>query len=204
MVAPRIMLLQTLAACPAPAPPQWTMRLPMASSTGLPAAKASAVPPHMKVSVPATAPPVPPETGASSASRPLAPASACTTRALSTSMVEESISSAPSGTAPAISSQTTSTCLPAGSMVTTTCARRTQSSALSASARPAAVAASRAAGDRSKPVTPWPARRRLSAMGRPMLPSPMNATSAIPTSPQRPTSSRATIRRMISLVPSRI
>src|SRR5437660_957751 len=29
MVAPRIMLLQILAACPAPAWPQWTMRLPM-------------------------------------------------------------------------------------------------------------------------------------------------------------------------------
>ena len=62
---PRIMLLQILAACPAPAPPQWTIRLPILLRIGSPAAKASAVPPTMKVSVPAAAPPVPPDTGAS-------------------------------------------------------------------------------------------------------------------------------------------
>ncbi len=49
----------------------------------------------MKVSVPACAPPTPPETGASTISRPLASAAAATSRAVSTSMVEESISSEP-------------------------------------------------------------------------------------------------------------
>ena len=47
----------------------------------------------MKVSVPACAPPVPPDTGASSIARPFFSAAAATARALSTSMVEESISS---------------------------------------------------------------------------------------------------------------
>ena len=49
----------------------------------------------MKVSVPAVAPPTPPDTGASSISRPLFSAAAATARAVSTSMVEQSISSVP-------------------------------------------------------------------------------------------------------------
>ncbi len=68
MEMPRIMLLQILAACPAPAPPQCTIFLPMFSSTGLAAANALSSPPHMKVSVAPLAPPVPPDTGASTES----------------------------------------------------------------------------------------------------------------------------------------
>ena len=49
----------------------------------------------MKVSVPAAAPPTPPDTGASSETAPLAAASAWALRAESTSMVEQSISSVP-------------------------------------------------------------------------------------------------------------
>jgi hypothetical protein len=48
------------------------------------------------VSVPAVAPPTPPDTGASSIISPRASAAAATTRALSTSMVDESISKVPS------------------------------------------------------------------------------------------------------------
>src|SRR6202008_3135003 len=77
MEMPRIMLLQILAACPAPAPPQCTIFLPMFSSTGLAAANALSSPPHMKVSVAALAPPVPPETGASTDNTPCLAASAC-------------------------------------------------------------------------------------------------------------------------------
>ena len=77
MVAPRIMLLQILAACPAPAPPQWTMRLPMFSRIGFARANASSEPPHMKVSVPPVAPPTPPETGASRVSTPAAAPASC-------------------------------------------------------------------------------------------------------------------------------
>ena len=50
--------------------------------------------PTMKASVPASAAAVPPETGASANRKPAALASAATARALSTSIVDESISSA--------------------------------------------------------------------------------------------------------------
>jgi hypothetical protein len=95
MEMPRIMLLQILAACPAPAPPQCTIFLPMFSSTGFAAANALSSPPHMKVSVAPLAPPVPPDTGASTESMPCLAASACACLALSTSMVEQSMISAP-------------------------------------------------------------------------------------------------------------
>ncbi len=62
----------------------------MTSKSGRAVSKASGLPPAMKVRVPAAAPPVPPETGASTASRPAAVASAAAARALSTSTVEQS------------------------------------------------------------------------------------------------------------------
>ncbi len=49
----------------------------------------------MKVSVAAVAPPTPPDTGASSIMRPFCSAAAATARAVSTSMVEQSINSVP-------------------------------------------------------------------------------------------------------------
>ena len=67
----------------------------MISKSGRAAAKASGVPPAMKVSVPAAAPAVPPDTGASTARRPAAVASAAAARALSTSTVEQSMKAAP-------------------------------------------------------------------------------------------------------------
>ena len=45
----------------------------MVSRIGFARANASSAPPTMKVSVPAVAPPIPPETGASSVSKPAAP-----------------------------------------------------------------------------------------------------------------------------------
>ena len=89
------MLLQILAAWPAPTAPVCTMFLPIFSRIGRALAKAASPPPTMKVSVPAVAPPTPPETGASTISSPAFCASAPTWRALSTSMVEQSISSVP-------------------------------------------------------------------------------------------------------------
>src|SRR6185503_15140535 len=72
---PRIMLLQILAACPAPTSPQWMTRLPTTPSrNGLAASNAALLPPHMMVSVPALAPLTPPETGASRDRQRLAPA----------------------------------------------------------------------------------------------------------------------------------
>ncbi len=80
----------------------------------------------MKVSVPPLAAAIPPETGASTASSPRALAALATSRAVSTSIVEQSISSAPGRAAPnTVSVYTLATCLPAGSMVTTTSASLT-------------------------------------------------------------------------------
>ena len=127
----------------------------------------------MNVSVAPFAPPTPPDTGASIDSAPICAASACALRALSTSMVEESIHSDPAlrGRSP----QTPSTCRPAGSMVTTTSAAPAACAALSAIFTPSFAAASRDSATRSTPVTSCPALTRLAAIGPPMLPSPMKA-----------------------------
>ena len=69
------------------------MFLPIACSIGSPRANAVSLPPTMKVSVAAVAPPTPPDTGASSISKPATRAASVTVRALSTSIVEQSISS---------------------------------------------------------------------------------------------------------------
>ena len=68
-------LLQILATWPMPVAPQCTMFWPMPCSTGCSCANSSGVAPTMKVSVPAAAPPVPPETGASASGLPWAAAS---------------------------------------------------------------------------------------------------------------------------------
>ena len=92
---PRIMLLQIFAAWPAPTEPAWTMVLPIFSRIGRARAKASASPPTMKVSVPAAAPPTPPDTGASTKAKPFSAATFATERAVSTWMVELSMKRAP-------------------------------------------------------------------------------------------------------------
>ena len=84
----RIMLLQTLAAWPSPAPPQCTTRRPIASSSGRAASKSSSDPPTMNASVAFSAPTTPPDTGASIERWPAASASACAARASSTAIVE--------------------------------------------------------------------------------------------------------------------
>ncbi len=75
----------------------------------------------MKVSVAASAPTTPPDTGASSMLKPAAAAAACTARAVSTSMVEESIKSVPLSAAASTPScrKTARTFSPTGNIVTT-------------------------------------------------------------------------------------
>ncbi len=90
-----IMLLQILATWPLPMPPQCTMFLPIACRIGLAISKSFVSPPTMKVSVPASAPPTPPDTGASTIGQPFAFASIATSRAVSGSMVDESMSGVP-------------------------------------------------------------------------------------------------------------
>ena len=71
------------------------MVLPISCRIESARSNARSLPPTMKVSVPAVAPPTPPDTGASSIIRPFASAAAATARAVSTSMVEQSISRVP-------------------------------------------------------------------------------------------------------------
>src|SRR6056297_2795814 len=132
MVAPRIMLLQILADCPFPAGPQYTAFCPMISKSSEAVLNPASSPPTMKVSVPAVAPPTPPDTGASSAESPASSACAATSRALSTSTVEQSSSTAPASIAGITSSATARRILPLGSMVMTTCASRAASAAVAA------------------------------------------------------------------------
>src|SRR4051794_8376426 len=172
---PRIILLQIFAACPAPASPQWTTRLPICARIGSARAKASALPPAMKVSVAAFAPPTPPDTGASSAGQPRSWAMAWAFRALSTSTVEQSMASALDVIAGRMSLHTESTCLPAGSMVTTASASATASRTEPAITTPVSRAASQEAAARSKPATLCPALTRLAAIGSPLWPRPINA-----------------------------
>ena len=94
----------------------------------------------MKVSVAPLAPPVPPETGASTDGRPCLAASACACLALSTSIVEQSMINAPFFIAGTTSFHTESTCLPAGSMVMTVSASFTDATELSAIPAPSLLA----------------------------------------------------------------
>ncbi len=66
VLMPEDHIVAIFAAWPAPIPPQYTIRLPIVCKIGSARVKASEVPPTMNVNVPATAPPTPPETGASS------------------------------------------------------------------------------------------------------------------------------------------
>ncbi len=91
MVAPSSMLLQIFAAWPAPASPAWITALPICSRNGRARSNPPAVPPTMKVNVPASAAAIPPDTGASTMVKPAALASASTDLAVATSIVEQSI-----------------------------------------------------------------------------------------------------------------
>src|SRR5580698_8756155 len=168
------MLLHILATWPFPASPQCTIRLPMCCSTGLPRSKACVVPPTINVSVAALAPPTPPDTGASSVAIPFAAASLCALRALSTSIVEQSMNNVPCRACWTISFHTESTCCPAGSMVTMTSASSTALLVLATISTASWAAASREAATRSKPRTRFPAFSRLAAIGPPILPRPIN------------------------------
>src|SRR3546814_21155784 len=61
--APRSMLLQIFAPCPAPASPAWITALPILARLGWLRAKPSQVPPPMQVRVPAMAAALPPQHG---------------------------------------------------------------------------------------------------------------------------------------------
>ena len=168
-VMPRIMLLQILAAWPAPASPQCTTRLPIASRIGLAALEGVlAARRTMKVSVAASAPPTPPDTGASSDGMPRRLGERVRLpRAESTSMVEESMNSVPCAAAPSTPpSQTRERrpCRPAASSRRPRRRRRIRGR-VRRRRRRARAAASIVGRDEVEAVTSWPALTRLPAMG---------------------------------------
>ncbi len=131
----------------------------------------------MKVSVPAAAPPVPPDTGASMNAPPCARTSSPTACALAGSIALESISSAP-GASPASTPSgavnAARTCAAAGSIVITQAAPAAASRADAATCAPPSLTSRSASSLRSNACTSWPAFTRLSAIGAPMWPRPMN------------------------------
>ena len=132
------------------------MFLPIFSSTGLARSNAAASPPTMKLSVPAAAPAVPPETGASMKTMSSVCAAPATLREDAGAIVEQSITSVPGlmcwsrpcslALAPRYSD---STCRLAGSIEMTIPAFATACAGLAATLAPAALAVSSAAADRS-------------------------------------------------------
>jgi hypothetical protein len=70
---------------------------------------------------------------------------------------------------------TSSTSVESGTMVAMTSALSTASAMLAAPRPPASISAATASVPRLKPTTSKPARTRFAAIGRPMIPSPMNA-----------------------------
>ncbi len=171
-------LLHTLATCPAPAGPAWKMFLPMLARIGRARSRVAAAPPTIKVRVPAAAPAVPPETGASSRAMPRAAAARWTLRAASGAMVEHSSTRLPGAitlSRPASPRYNPSTWRLAGSMLITTSAALTASAALLAARAPCAASSSTALATRSNTLRLWPALSRLRAMGRPIWPRPIKA-----------------------------
>ena len=139
MVMPRIMLLHIFAACPAPLSPQCTTWPPIMSNNGAARVNAAPLPPAIKVSVPAVAPPIPPETGASTANNAAAVASIATLRAVSTSTVEQSTNPVFFAITGMISAATLRRIVPFGNIVMTASCPAAASTAVPAMVMPATV-----------------------------------------------------------------
>ncbi len=178
MVIPSSRLLQILAICPVPTSPQWTMLRPICANTGCRVANSSGVAPTMKVNVPAWAPPVPPDTGASAITTPCFAAAAATSRAVCGSMVLQSTAGTPlpmPASTPSSPSHTLRTWAAAGSMVTTNSAPSAAARGEALMVPPSSASSLSTVWFRSNRFSAWPALIRLRAIGAPMLPRPINA-----------------------------
>src|SRR5579864_243118 len=176
IVMPSTRLLQIFATCPVPVSPQRTMFFPIADSTGLTCSNAATLPPTMNVNVPAAAPPVPPETGASTNGLPCFVASSAHALTVAGSIVLESMIVTPFGmpaSTPSSAVSTLFTWAAAGSIVITHSTSVTAAFAEPDALAPASTSVCTACAFRSNTLTVWPAFSRLSAIGAPMLPSPM-------------------------------
>ena len=170
MEMPSTRLLQTFATCPIPVAPQWTMFLPMPASTGFTRSKSASLPPTMKVSVPAAAPPVPPDTGASTNAPPCSRTSAPNACALAGSIVLESITVAPApspASTPFSPDSTERTCGAAGSIVMTNVAPDAASRG-DGHLRAGILQRAQGVGAQVERMYSWPAFSRFSAIGAPM------------------------------------
>ena len=178
--------LVALAACPWPVGPRWTTVLPIASSTGRARSKACGSPPHMMASVPFFAPSTPPLTGQSRNATPASPSDASASRAVPAETVEQSITMAPGRRAGLIRSTSSSTSRSAETHITTTSHPAASAAGSSKAGAPVMVVSSAArAGVRFQAPESSPAPARLTAMGSPMAPSPMNPVF-MPNTPRRP------------------
>ena len=143
----------------------------MAPSRGRARSTAAAAPPIMKLKLPAAAPSLPPETGASTNSCPAEVTRSASCRAVSTSIVEQSMNRHPAFTpTPRAASYTERTCSPSGSMVTMqslSLQRRSTDSTLLPNSRIAFAS-------RSHPCRSKPCERSRFAIGIPIVPSPIN------------------------------
>ena len=170
----------TLTAWPWPTSPQWTISLPIASSSGIARCMSSSLPPAMIVSVPSSAFGAEPVTGASTRPWPCSRSVAPSRRASAGAIVEQSMNSVPSGapaTAPSSPSSIASTCAPSTTIVITASAPSAAARGLSATSALCSDAhASAVSRVRLKTRSSWPARTRFAAWREPMMPRPMKPT----------------------------
>src|SRR5919112_790897 len=171
--------LAAFTTCPVPTGPTWVTVLPMTSKSGGARPKSSSLPPTMMESVPSMAPTSPPLTGASSIEAPRSSASPASSSVTTGEIVLMSTIRAPSLTpssTPSSPASTSSTCGESGSMVMIMSDRSAPSLGFSATVAPSRSSAfSRV---RLYATSSWPASMRFSAIGLPMIPSPIKPTAS--------------------------
>ena len=177
-------MLTILLTAPEPRPPQYMALSPIRSSTGLNLSYVSLSPPTMTHRVAASAPPVPPLTGASNTWTPRALPASAIRLIVDGSVVLRSKYAVPllmpliSPPSPVV---TSSTSCGRGREVNTTSLASAAARGLAAHVAPRDKSSSAASLLMSNTVISWPPLRMLRAMCRPMKPTPMKPTfTAIP------------------------
>src|SRR5829696_2179637 len=177
MVSATTIWFAALTTCPVPTGPTWVTVPPMTSKRGSARSKSSSLPPAIIESVPSMAPTSPPLTGASSIDAPCALACSASSAVTTGEIVLMSTIKAPSSTpsnTPSSPASTSSTCGESGSMVMMMSDCSATSRGPSATVAPSSSSAfSRV---RLYATRSWPASMRFSAIGLPMIPSPMKPT----------------------------
>src|SRR4051812_18555401 len=172
------------------------MFLPKARKTGSARSKAASLPPAITVSVPACAPPGPPDTGASRKSAPFLRSTSAHLRLSRRLTVEQSAYTCPLRATAASSPYTSSTLSCVGSALRTISARSAISRGELAALAPFATRSSTAPRERLCTCNAKPAASSFSLMGRPILPSPMNPTSTAMRASRYPRCDAAVVLRV--------